>query len=830
MRLSPLSRALLTLLAATGLASGYYHFTHYSSRLAPFNAIPEKFDLALLPEKTVTFFVSENGPANYAANDSFPQVVSQIRAAAKVWSDVDTSDLRLRFGGLGPAPTAAATASIDVLFEDLPPGVNGYGGPTVRNEINNAAGGAFVPIQRSTIVLSRDIAGRPSWTERFYLTAVHEFGHALGLQHSFVGSAMATEITRATTKIRPIHPDDVAGISMLYPARNFRDSLGSISGRIRTATGENVPMASVVAITPGGAAIGTVTHPDGTYRIDGIPQGQYFVYAHPLPPTLLGEATPGNVLLPVDQTNRPIDDSFQFDTVFYPASRQPFVTIPVTSGAVSDNINFSVTRRTTAPSIHSVQTYSFPGQVAVKPAHVYTNGTRNLVIAAGFGLMANSQPLPGLTISALSGAVTIPTSGIRPYASAPASYLQLDVQFAPLTSDGPAHLVFSRNNEIYVLPYGLRVAERSAPQIESISQRNEQGELTLSGANLFASSSVTFGGALAAVRSFDETSRRLTVVPPAGYAGQPVPVVAYNSDGQSSLFVQNAPFYTYDGDIAPLPASTFYNLPAGSESVIEIAGTGFLDGQTVIGFGTPDVAIRRLWIVSPTRALANVVVSPSAAAGFYNLTVLNGLRLTSLPATIQVSNARIPWLTFTAAQNLIAGTTATVQVNGLAFTSATALQLTVNGAAAQILSVEGPTVTFTVPASTATGVAIIRLQQAAETVLPLALPVVPPPAIISSITLGFGQPINNDRPLRPGDLVSLLVTGLPDAVSAPGAQPRITIYIGQIEHRAVLVNPIGGALQIQFVVQPLVTTGNASLSVAIDSITTQAITIPVRVN
>jgi uncharacterized protein (TIGR03437 family) len=830
MRLSAPSRALFTLLAAAGLASGYYHFTHYASRFAPFNAIPEKFDLAQLPDKTVSFFVSENGPAAYAVNDSFPQVVSQIRAAAKVWSEVETSDLRLRFGGLGPSPSSAVTPSIDVLFEDLPPGVNGYGGPTVKNEINNGPAGAFVPIQRSTVVLSRDIANRPSWSERFYLTAVHEFGHALGLQHSFVGGAMATEITRATTKIRPINPDDVAGVSLLYPARNFRDSLGSIAGRVRTVAGENVPMASVVAITPGGAAIGTVTHPDGSYRIDGIPQGQYYVYAHPLPPTLLGEATPGNVVLPLDNLRRPFDDSFQFDTVFYPASRQPFVTVPVGAGNLSENINFSVTRRATAPSIHSVQTYSFPGQIAVKPAHVYTNGTRNLVIAAGYGLIANSQPLPGLSVSTLSGAVSILPNGIRPYPQAPASYLQLDVQFAPISPEGPAHLIFTRNNDLYVLPYGLRVAERSAPQIEAVSQRNEQGELAISGLNLSANTTVTFGGVPAAVRSYDEAARRLTVTPPAGYAGQPIPVAAFNSDGQSNLFVQNAPFYTYEGEPAALPAANFTSLAAGAESVIEITGAGFLDGQTVFGFGTPDIAIRRLWVLSPTRAIANVVVSPAAAAGAYTVSVLNGLRLTSLPAAVQVTNARTPWLAFSSAQSLVAGTTATIQVNNLAFTSSTALQLTVNNVPAQILSVEGASITFLVPASIPTGVAVLRLQQAADVAQPLAVPVTPPPALISSITVGFGQPINNDRPLRPGDLVSLLITGLPEAISLPGAQPRISIYIGQIEHRAVLANPIGGALQIQFVVQPIVTPGNATLYVTIDSLTTQPLSVPVRNN
>jgi hypothetical protein len=194
-------------------------------------------------------------------------------------------------------------------------------------------------------------------------------------------------------------------------------------------------LASVVAVAPGGAAIGTLTNPDGTYRIDGLAPGQYFLYAHPLPPALQGEATPGNVVLPVDQLNRPVAGGQQFDTVFYPASRVPFAAIAVSANATVDGVNFSVTRRNLPTSIHSVQTYSFPGQRAVKPAHVYTAGARNLVVMTGNGLVQNSQPVSGLQISSISGAVSVAPGGIRPYSPAPDYYLQAEFQFGQFVSD-----------------------------------------------------------------------------------------------------------------------------------------------------------------------------------------------------------------------------------------------------------------------------------------------------------------------------------------------------------------------------------------------------------
>ena len=53
--------AMAVLLATPG--SAYYHYVHYTSRNAPFTAQQEKFNLGQLPNNTLTFFVSDQGPA-----------------------------------------------------------------------------------------------------------------------------------------------------------------------------------------------------------------------------------------------------------------------------------------------------------------------------------------------------------------------------------------------------------------------------------------------------------------------------------------------------------------------------------------------------------------------------------------------------------------------------------------------------------------------------------------------------------------------------------------------------------------------------------------------
>jgi hypothetical protein len=244
----------------SGAANGYYYFVHYFSRTAPFVPVPEKFDLDSLTNKTLPYLISEQGPTTLGANDSMASVVSQIRLAAKAWNDVPSSDLRLGFGGFFSPGTTYSRPAVEVVFEDLPPGLLGQGGPTLLADPATRANGQFVPILRSTVRLNRDLSQHPSFSEGFFLTVAHEIGHALGLQHSLTSSVMSTQTTRATTKSQPLAADDVAGLSLLYPAPGWLATRGSISGRVALG-GTGVHLASVVALSPEGLAISAMTIP-----------------------------------------------------------------------------------------------------------------------------------------------------------------------------------------------------------------------------------------------------------------------------------------------------------------------------------------------------------------------------------------------------------------------------------------------------------------------------------------------------------------------------------------------------------------------------------------
>ena len=139
-----------TLLAAVS-SQAAYHYVHYPNRTT-FTPIYEKFNLSA--NNPVSVFVEDQGPANYASNDSFGSVVAQIRQAAAAWNSVSASDLRVAFGGLEsytPSPTTSSpgnpvpganTPGIDVIFVDTP-GLLGMGAPTTSTVVEASPSDSF---------------------------------------------------------------------------------------------------------------------------------------------------------------------------------------------------------------------------------------------------------------------------------------------------------------------------------------------------------------------------------------------------------------------------------------------------------------------------------------------------------------------------------------------------------------------------------------------------------------------------------------------------------------------------------------------------------------
>jgi len=641
----------LSLFSLGATASAYYFYVSFNTRSGPYNPIVKKFDLNALNNKTVPYFISDQAPVNAVAGDSYQGIVSEIRAAADVWNSVGTSQIRLGYGGLFTAGTSETAPGVDVLFsDDIPPGLVALGGPTTTVGFGfDANGNTFISIVRSKLILHRDFSlirpeQRASYSELFFVTLVHEFGHTLGLQHTLTSSVMSTQVTSTSSRATPLGRDDIAPISLPYPADGYLASVGSISGRV-SLNGNGVNLASVVAIPANGPAISSLTNPDGSYQINGIPPGYYYVYTHPLPPALYGENSPDNIVYPLDANGTPIQLNYTaFATQFYNGGNggtrdwhQAQQQLYVATANVSSGINFNVSSRN-APAITYVRTYGYsPTNVAVATAPV-TLGAQSVPLVA-YGLLQPDNTLtPGLSVDTLGGVASV--NNLRPYSP---PYTALYVSWTDFSAhQGAKHLLFSTPNDLYVLPSGFTAVSSAPPSINftvPTFDGNGNRAVAIYGSGYAFDTRIFFDGQAATLLG-TQSDGSLLVTPPAAAGGYTANVVALNSDGQSSLFVQpTAPTYTYDFVGTPSLMVTPSFIPPTGDTVVDVTGvnTNFTSATT-LGFGTSDAFVKKVTVLSPTHLTA-VVSASNAWVPTGGISVTTGLRIISQALGNQITTA-----------------------------------------------------------------------------------------------------------------------------------------------------------------------------------------------
>jgi hypothetical protein len=839
------------LAAAVTPSAAYYHYVHYLNSSPPYSVIFEKFDLAALPDKTVTFFVSESGPTSYTTNDSFPSVLAEIRNATQVWNSVPSSDLRVAFGGLQAASTSQSVPAGEVVFKEIQPGVLAYTLHEVSaNGVATAADGTqFVPITGSTVTLNINLTQQPgqassegytgpSYSELFFTVLVHEIGHAIGLQHTYTSATMSTAVSRATNRARPLDADDIAGISLLYPAGGFPAGYGSIGGRV-TMGGQGVHLASVVAILANGSAVSNLTNPDGTYEIDGLPPGNYWVYVHPLPPT-------ANITWPLDPNGNGVLASGPFVSTFYNGSNgtwdpSQFTSIPIAQGASVSNINFSVAPRP-AVEVYDVTSYWYSYNVPsyLQPAYLNANAAipdwntgTSQVVAQGNGITTGTNSTNVQSVLALGApGGWLVDYGPTAYPDPPVTLLEMFFNYPSPPTAGPEHLLFTLPDDIFVLPQAIQVVQNPPPVLTAVTP-NPDGSVAVAGTGLTANSQVFFDslpGQVTVAYAASQTdasgqSGSVSVMPPPGASGQTATITVYNPDGQNSTFLQqqNSFTYSYPQSNPPAAAISISQLPQGVSAMVTVTSSTmqFVDGLTSLGFGSGDVTVRRLWVLSPTHAIANVTVSPSALQQETMASVVSGFQVYPQALGFQVApaNPSLPVIglpvtnAFYPVQNsLYPGAIASIYGQNLqAATSTPAIALA--GQSAQVLYTSPTQINFVIPVGVPTGPVVLTFQGA----LPLVLQIDAPPPVVAGAVSAAGVALDASQTAAPGDTITLIVTGMDPAVlSAPS---RVGIAEGGVSIPVFTIQQAqdgSGDLLIQFVLAASVTGQQVPVTVSLD--------------
>jgi uncharacterized protein (TIGR03437 family) len=257
-----------------------------------------------------------------------------------------------------------------------------------------------------------------------------------------------------------------------------------------------------------------------------------------------------------------------------------------------------------------------------------------------------------------------------------------------------------------------------------------------------------------------------------------------------------------------------------------------VDGQVSVGLGTDDVTVRRVWVLSPTHLVANVVVAPNAALGFSEISIASGMQVITQPNGFQVQPARsgvptvaLPVVNPAEVEQLLPGGVAVIYGQNLGTLGATTV--TLNGQTANVVFNNGGQVNLLVPAGFPAGPATLVLTTGGASSLPVMVQVCASVPVIAAAS-GPGGPVLAGTMLSPDDTVTLTATGL-DPSLANGYLGRLRVTIAGVDMAVQQVNQVTpGTFQIQATVTQSFGASQVPLALIVDGASSAPVNFVVK--
>jgi uncharacterized protein (TIGR03437 family) len=266
------------------------------------------------------------------------------------------------------------------------------------------------------------------------------------------------------------------------------------------------------------------------------------------------------------------------------------------------------------------------------------------------------------------------------------------------------------------------------------------------------------------------------------------------------------------------------NVPAGVQAMIDITGvnTSFAQGQTIVGFGSSDVYVQQVFVLSPTHLQVNISVPATAAQTSTEVSVFTGFQSAIQPGAFQItaSNPRLPvaspLLTNTSAGQTTIYAGATAVVSGTNLQQGTGLPVvTFNGIQAVVQSATPTQIVLQIPVGLATGPAAMVVSNGAASSLPVDVTISTVPTAITAALNSAGAQITSGNPAHAGDVVTFLVSSFGDPVAGVAAS-RVQLSIGGNTAPIFIVAPYAGTtFQIQTIL-PVETPGTDPVTIYLD--------------